>query len=157
MYCSSCGIDSVEGLKYCKRCGANLTVGLEASPAGKLPVGLTMVFLIVIGAAFCVGLGLPMAAAEDLVKIGFSTHDVMILFMADLGLTLAVAAMLVWLLLRLIKLHHPAIPATRNIELAPGELPRHQIAAPPQSIGSVTENTTRTLDQKRYETPRELD
>jgi hypothetical protein len=99
---------------------------------------------------------LPIAAAEDLVKIGFSTHDMMILFMADLGLTLGVVAMLVWLLLRLIKLHHPARPA-RIIEPAPGEFPRHQIAAPPQSIGSVTENTTRTLDQKRYETPRELD
>lgn len=156
MYCSTCGVDSVEGLKYCKRCGANLTIGVEASPPGKLPVGLTLAFLIVIGGAFCVGMGLPMAAAEDLVRIGFSTHDVMILFMADLGLTLAVSAMLVWLLLRLVKLHHPARPA-RTIELVPGESALPQITAPPQSIGSVTENTTRTLEQRKYEMPRSLD
>jgi len=154
VYCSSCGVDSVEGLRYCKRCGANLTTGLEAPP-GRIPVALTLLFLVLIGTVFCIGLGLPMATAEDLARIGFSTRDLMILFLSDLALTLAIEGMLVWLLLRLSKLHQPARPA-RTIELAPGEL-RPQIAAPPQSIGSVTENTTRTLNQRKYETPRELD
>lgn len=154
MYCSSCGVDSVEGLKYCKRCGANLTTALEVSPPAKVPVALTLGFLVVIGFVFSFGLGVPMAAAQDLARI-FSTHDLIVIFMADLGVTLAIVAMVVWLLLRLIKLHHQTGPV-RTIDLQPSESARPQIAAPPQSVGSVTENTTRTLEQRRYETPRAL-
>ena len=95
-----------------------------------------------------------MAGAEDLAKIGFSTHDLMVLFMADLALTLAIAGMLLWLFLRLIRMYHQPY-SVRMVELLPSEPARAQIAAPPQSVGSVTENTTRTLEQRRYETPRE--
>ena len=151
MFCSSCGGDSVEGLKYCKRCGANL----KASGSEKVNFGFSVAFLIVIGVVFCVGLGLPMAAAQDMKNIGFSTSEMMILFMAAFGLTLAIAAMVVWLFLRLIKQPYQTDPV-RAIELPPGETARPQIAAPPQSVGSVTENTTRTLAQKIYETPRSL-
>jgi hypothetical protein len=154
VYCSACGIDSVEGLKYCKRCGANLTTTLEVFPPAKLPVALTLAFLVVIGFVFCVGLGVPLASAEDLAKI-FSTREMLVIFAADLGVTLAIAAMVVWVFLRLIRLHHQTGPV-RTIDLQPVESARPQIAAPPQSVGSVTENTTRTLDQRRYETPREL-
>lgn len=153
MYCSSCGVDSVEGLRYCKRCGANLTLG--DSPATKIPVALTITFLIVIGGVFCIGLGLPMAAAQDLMRIGFSTSEMMFLFMADFGLTVGIVAMLVWLLFRLIKQPNQTSPV-RTIELQSGEPARPQIEAPPQSVGSVTENTTRTLAEKTYDTPRSL-
>jgi hypothetical protein len=154
VYCSACGIDSVEGLKYCKRCGANLTTTLEVFPPAKMPVALTLAFLVVIGFVFCVGLGVPLASAEDLAKI-FSTREMLVIFAADLGVTLAIVAMVVWLFLRLIRLHHQTGPV-RTIDLQPVESARPQIAAPPLSVGSVTENTTRTLDQRRYETPREL-
>lgn len=154
MYCSACGIDSVEGLKYCKRCGANLTTTLEVFPPAKMPVALTLAFLVVIGFVFCVGLGVPLASAEDLAKI-FPTREMLFIFAADLGVTLAIVAMVVWVFLRLIRLHHQTGPV-RTIDLQPAESARPQIAAPPQSVGSVTENTTRTLDQRRYETPREL-
>lgn len=155
MFCSYCGVDSVEGLRYCKRCGASLTAALGASPPAKLPAALVITFLIVIGGVFCVGLGMPMAAAQDMKNVGFSTSEMMIVFMAAFGLTLAIVAMLVWLFLRLIKLPHQTDPV-RVIELPPGEPARPQIAEPPQSVGSVTENTTRTLAQKTYETPRSL-
>jgi uncharacterized membrane protein YvbJ len=51
MYCPSCGVDSVEGLKYCKRCGTNITNGLGA-PSKKFPLALTIAFLIIIGSIF---------------------------------------------------------------------------------------------------------
>jgi hypothetical protein len=142
----------VEGLRYCKRCGATLALG--GSPHQKVAVALPVTFLIVIGIIFCIGLGLPMAAAQDMMRIGFSTSEMMLLFIADFGLTLALVAMLVWLLLRLIKQPHQTNPV-RAVELPPGEPAWPQIAAP-QSVGSVTENTTRTLAQKTYETPRSL-
>lgn len=153
MYCSSCGVDSVEGLRYCKRCGANLALG--ASPPQQVPVALPVTFVIVIGSVFCIGLGLPMAAAEDMMRIGFSTSEMMFLFMADFALTLGIVAMLVGLLFRFIKQPNQPSPV-RAVELAPFDPERPQIAAPPQSVGSVTENTTRTLAQKTYETPRSL-
>ena len=151
MFCPTCGVDSVDGLKYCKRCGANL----KASGSEKVNFGFSVAFLIVIGVVFCVGLGLPLAAAQDMMRIGFSTSDMMVLFMAAFGLTLGIVAMLVWLLLRLIKQQHQTT-LVRTVELSPDEPVRPQLEAPPQSVGSVTENTTRTLAGKSYETPRSL-
>ena len=43
MYCSSCGIDTVDGLKYCKRCGVTLAAASDtASPKNSphVPIGL---------------------------------------------------------------------------------------------------------------------
>ena len=104
MYCPTCGVDSVEGLKYCKRCGANIT-GTFSAPPKKFPLALTIAFLIIIGGTFIVGLALPMAASRDLMAAGFSTGQLMDPFLADMGVTLVVVVLLIWLFLRLIKLY----------------------------------------------------
>ena len=151
MYCPTCGIDSVEGLKYCKRCGANITNVLSDTPAKKFPIALTVAFLIVIGSVFTVGLSLPMAAAHELVAAGFSPSSLINLFAADLGVTLVVVGLLVWLFLRLIKLHQQT-GGSANAGRAPhSDFAPPQITAPPQSIGSVTENTTRSFEPRTYE------
>src|SRR6267378_1069458 len=97
MYCPTCGVDSVEGLKYCKRCGANITSAFSTASSTKFPLALTIAFLIVIGGIFIVGLALPMAASHDLTAAGFSTGQLMDLFLADMGVTLVVVVLLIWL------------------------------------------------------------
>lgn len=154
MYCSSCGVDSVEGLKYCKRCGVNLTSALEASPPRKMPVAMTIAFLVIIAGVFSVGLGLPMVVAHDRVAAGFSPSHLMDLYLADLALTLVVVGMLVWLFLRLIKLHQQTADPAHSAKAQPSDFAPPQIVEPPQSIGSVTENTTRNFDRQSYGTPR---
>jgi hypothetical protein len=156
MYCPTCGIDSVEGLKYCKRCGANITSALSASPSTKFPLALTIAFLIVIGGIFIVGLALPMAASHDLMAAGFSTGQLMDLFLADMGVTLVVVVLLTWLFLRLIKVHQQTSGAASVPKSATSDFAAPQIVAPPQSIGSVTENTTRSFEPRVYDSLREL-
>jgi len=153
VYCSSCGVDSVEGLKYCKRCGANIAA--DAAPPRKLPVPLIVTFLMIIGFVFALGMAVPSLNAGEFHSLGFNNRDVMIMGLAVMGLTIAVIGMLVWLLLRLVGVQQASAPP-RVFESAPREVERPQLAAPPQSVGSVTESTTRTLDKRKYDTPSSL-
>ena len=144
MYCPTCGVDSVEGLKYCKRCGANITATFSPPPK-KFPLAFTIAFLIIIAGVFAIGLALPLAASHDLTASGFSTGQLMELFLAVMGVTLVVIVLLVWLFLRLIRLYHQTGSATPVTQSLPREFEPQQIAGPPESIGSVTENTTRSF------------
>jgi hypothetical protein len=115
---------------------------------------MTITTLFVIAAVFCVGAALPLEAAQDLARIGFSTSELMVLFLSDAVLTVLVIAMLIWLLLRLIRPEYqPRMGRTFEI---PDEPARQQLPGPPHSVGSVTEHTTRTLERNRYDTPRSL-
>ena len=152
MYCSSCGIESIEGTRYCKRCGANVSGAVEAPVLKRFPIALTIAFLVFIGGIFTLGLGLPMAAASDLTRNGLSPRDLMFLFVADMGVTLTVVGMLIWLLLRLIGVYQGAehLPRTATLSKAV-RIPL--IGAPPEALGSVTENTTRTLRRTEEDAP----
>jgi hypothetical protein len=149
MYCSSCGIDSVEGLKYCKRCGVNLTAPLEATQPKTLPFGLITAVLIFIGAVFLTGLLIPLVITKEL--NGFSQRDMMTLFVIEFGVTLAVVAMLVWFLFRLIGVNKQSDGPARAVDVRRSELAAPQDTAPRQPIMSVTENTTRSFEPSFYE------
>jgi len=148
MYCSSCGIDSVEGLKYCKRCGVNLTVPLEASQPKTLPLALIIAILIFIGCVFMAGLSMPFLITKELSTRGFSQSDMMSLFTIESCLTLAVVAMLVRLLFRLVGASQQTDSPARVVELRTNELAPTQIAAPQEPMVSVTENTTRSFEPR---------
>jgi len=144
MYCSSCGIDSVEGLKYCKRCGVNLTAPLETTQSKPLPSGLITAVLVFIGAVFLTGLLVPLVITKEL--HGFSQADMMTLFVIEFGVTLAVVAMLVWFLVRLIGVSKQSDSRARAVEVRRSEQAPPQIAAPREPMMSVTENTTRSFE-----------
>jgi hypothetical protein len=151
MYCSSCGIDSVEGLKYCKRCGVNLTLPLDASQPKDLPFALIIAVLIFIGGVFMAGLTMPFLITKELSNRGFSQGDMMTMFIIEFGVTLAVVAMLVWLLFRLIGTNPKTDRPARAVELRRNELTPPQIAAPQEPLVSVTENTTRSFEPRVYD------
>jgi hypothetical protein len=148
MYCPSCGIDSVEGLKYCKRCGINLTTPLSDAQKKKLPSALILAVLTFIGAVFMAGLAMPFLITKELSNRGFSQSDMMTLFILESGVTLVVVAMLVRLLFRLIGSNHQTDSPARAIELRRTELEPPQIAAPQEPMLSVTENTTRSFEPR---------
>jgi hypothetical protein len=155
MYCPSCGAELVEGFRYCKRCGTNVT-GAESIPAGKkFSVGLTIAFLVVVAGIFSVGVALPLAASHDMIRDGFLPRDIMMLSFADLLATLLVIGLLVWSYLRIagVRLGNPS-PAVQKV--AQLEAERLQVGPPLESLGSVTENTTRTLEGRRLDKQRSL-
>ena len=151
MYCSSCGVDSVEGLKYCKRCGVNLTVPLNASQPKTLPFALVIAVLIFIGCVFMAGLSMPFMITKELSNRGFSQSDMMALFIIESGVTLAVIAMLIRLLFRLIGANPQTDSPARGVELRRNESTTPQIVAPQEPMVSVTENTTRSFEPRIYD------
>jgi len=150
MYCSSCGIDSVEGLKYCKRCGVNLTAPSEFTPPKKLPALLTALFLLVIGGIAALGLGLPLEEARHLVSLGFTPKHVMILFVCSAGVSIVISGLLSQVLLRLIETSQTGGGARAVSERQTAPIEAQQISAQPSSIGSVTEHTTRSFEPHRF-------
>ena len=153
MYCPNCGAESTQGLKFCKRCGAGIASSADIAAPQKFPVALTAGFVGIIGLIALVGLIGPLALATDLVKQGITLDNLRpILFLSPV-VTFGIVGTLIWLLLRLIKIYqHPGgrsqikeVKAEGSKAYAPA-----QIAAPPESLGSVTEHTTRNFEPSRY-------
>lgn len=150
MHCPNCGAEVSEALRYCKRCGLNLSAPLQPGPPKKFPTGLVILFLMLMGIVSTTALTVPLASAQDLVSAGFGPEAVIIVFVISTLTALGLDTLLVWLLLKLIKIqqridggvqsHIVKQPAMKDYSPA-------QIAAPPESIGSVTEHTTRNFDE----------
>ncbi|HXF40829.1 MAG TPA: hypothetical protein VN687_14025 [Blastocatellia bacterium] len=154
MYCSACGIDSVDGLKYCKRCGVNLTATIDGSQSKSPPSALIIAVLVFIGAVFMTGLTMPFLITKELANRGFSQSYQMALFIIEFGVTLAVVGMLVQFLFRLIGSNQHTDKPARAVE--PGRIDafQPQIAEPQIPMASVTENTTRSFERRVYDNVR---
>jgi uncharacterized paraquat-inducible protein A len=151
MYCPSCGIDSVEGLKYCKRCGVSLATPQEGAVSRDLPIGLVVAFLIVIAVVMTTGLMMPFAITKELSRLGFSESDMMALFILDAGVTLAVVAMLIRLLSRIIGQNTRFALKSPKLEPRQIEQAAARITGRREPLVSVTENTTRSFEKRNYD------
>ena len=149
MYCPACGIDSVEGLKYCKRCGASLTTS-EFAPARR-PVSLIVLFLLVIACIAALGLSLPLTMARDLIGAGFRTREVMLFFFGGAISSVMIIKILSQVLMKMVESHKYDRANIEHRRAVTYEA--HQLAQP-LPIGSVTENTTRSFDQRRLDEAR---
>jgi len=95
------------------------------------------------------GLIIPLAASQDLVQ-HFNAGDAMRIIALIVVAALALDGLLVWLLLKLIRLYQqPGTPAPSQLAAPPAiqVAPPPQLAAPPASVGSVTEHTTRNFEE----------
>lgn len=149
MYCPSCGIDSVEGLKYCKRCGAGLTTSTAHIEPRSPAVGIgTMLFLVSL--VSIVGfIALFTTVANLGYRPGFDPR-ILIAILAFGGATvLGVIGLLVWLLLHLSG-HWQVAPRDKREKPNALDYNLQQLPSPPISVPSVTENTTRNFDPSVY-------
>ncbi len=148
MYCSSCGLQLTQELRYCPRCGANL---LPPAPSEK-PVSLVgpvWAVSVAITLITLAGLGLLFTFALIVTTRGLSLHAGVFLLLCFLLLAVvSIAGLLIRQLSRLLSLHaQPEAQADRPDK--PNELegkfpPRLEAAREPPL--SVTENTTRTFE-----------
>ena len=146
MYCVSCGTPLTQGLSYCNRCGVSLKERAEVSESktGTINAFLTAIVLIaVLGLGIMLGGSLVLRTEANLAQelIGF--------FMLFTFLTIGVTEIML----------------VRNLSKLTGSKERAEyLPAPPQAqhdlrlpqgaplgepVGSVTENTTRTLGHAR--------
>ena len=158
MYCQACGSEMAAELNYCNRCGAiNPTALMTLSEPKQVSLMKpTIAIGVVLVALTLGGMGLLIAGAEELARsAGFRTDPIMALIMFGMIMILVVDIMLVRLLSRIINhtLNSPAKPlkpapiqSSKNLAGSQPNAQRQLGGAQPNYIGSVTENTTRTLE-----------
>ena len=145
MYCPTCGNEITVELKYCNRCGANLTLPATSAPMYLAPVKLT-VPSIVLGITTLGGLGIILGSASEFARQGM--HPAFIVWMVLFGAAtlFGCTGLLIRFLTKMM---------TMGRELAPPQQqPRPQFTDRPtmphlpprmEPVPSVTENTTRTF------------
>ena len=143
MYCAQCGTPLTQGLSYCNRCGTSLRERSETN-TGAIGAFLTAITLIGVG-----GLGLMFAGALVLRRGANLSQELIGFFM--LFAFLIVGMIEIMLVRNLSKLsnsperkHYFPTPPPTQPDL---RLPQGTPLGEP--VGSVTENTTRTLEYLR--------
>jgi len=151
MFCPSCGAESSPGLRYCKQCGMNLGQTAEMPlPPAKFPMALTVTFLLIIAIISIVGIVGPFAMASDMSMRGIPPREFLPVMILGPLVAVGIDALLVWLLLRLVKIYHESGSAARvtaKPQVVARDFTPPQLSAPPASVGSVTEHTTRNFDE----------
>jgi formate hydrogenlyase subunit 3/multisubunit Na+/H+ antiporter MnhD subunit len=145
MYCSNCGTAITPGLSFCNRCGARLEEKTQPVNTAPITAFLTAITLI----AIC-GLGVMIGGSLVLrIAAGLPVDFVAVFMLFTFLLTALTEFMLIRNLSRLTgwselkqrnHVQQPAIAPQPPLELRP---PTAQSFGDP--IGSVTDNTTRTL------------
>ena len=146
MYCVNCGAPRTQGLSYCNRCGADLRERVESSNTGAITAFLTAITLLGLG-----GLGILLGGALVLRRGALLSQELIGVFMLFTFLIVSMTEiMLVKNLSKLFnsserKNHFPVAPPI------PHDLRLPQGTPLGEPVGSVTENTTRTLEYARRE------
>lgn len=148
MYCPSCGNEITVEVKYCNRCGANLSLTAGGLPAAIVPVKLA-VPTIVIGLTITVGLGIIFEGAAELAKVQVHPAAITWMFLFSMLTLFGCSAMLIrfWSKLVGMQRYQTALPqAEQNILRPQGErvMPSH-LPTRFDQVPSVTEHTTRTF------------
>jgi len=145
MYCPSCGNEITVELKYCNRCGANLTLtGANAPAFLAAPVKLTWP-TIVVGLTIVIGLGVVFSSVVRLAEM--HVHPAAITWMVLFSMLTLFGSIAL-----LLRFWSKTLSLQRqNPILVPNVTPPAQAFVPQQlppryePAPSVTEHTTRTF------------
>lgn len=147
MYCPVCGAEGTAGLKFCKRCGANL-----GQTPSKINYGKIAGMFWAIAVFGIVSVGTLIGCMVPLVIAGHAGVNIIgPIMVVGGGVILAIALLLIWQLSRLISVvkDEGEERVRRPVVIRQPDAPQitsPQLAAPPHAVGSVTEHTTRTFD-----------
>lgn len=146
MYCPHCGTPTTQSLSFCNRCGASLREKSETKITGPMSAMLTAITLVALG-----GLGIMLGGALVLHNGAGLGHELVGFFMLFTFLIIAMTEfMLVKNVSRLIGWTGNQ-PKSTPVQQPPHELRPATVSSMGEPVGSVVENTTRTLEYARRE------
>lgn len=157
MYCPSCGTALTEGLSYCNRCGASLSIG-KGIETRKSPEKLVEPLVWAIWAIVAVTIalaGIMLGSMPVMKEIGLP-YGFIVLFVGLIFLTMvAVDSLLFWHLFRLggHGKEPRGVPFIAKLDTNYFDAKREQPLLEPRV--SVTENTTRNFEPIYDERTRE--
>ena len=145
MYCPSCGNEITVELKYCNRCGANLSLTAGNLPMyTAAPVKLTAP-TVVLGLTLVGGMGVIIEGATELAQMHVHAAFITWIVLFSMLTLFGSCALLLrfWSKILTLQRHTPAF----NQNTKPPVQPFVPQQLPPryESVPSVTEHTTRTF------------
>jgi hypothetical protein len=161
MYCPSCGAETIEGSKFCKRCGGNMApLQVQATQPAYLakPTGAAVALSLAATAIGLGGLGIVWASVFNTMPFNGPLSDGaiaigIIALIFGSATVFGVVAMLIRVMTRLMGV--PVVPGKIYREIEDKNLkssysaPRLPGASIPVS-SSVTEHTTRNFEPRMY-------
>jgi hypothetical protein len=144
MYCPSCGSEITVELKYCNRCGANLSWPAPTQSAPLAPIRLTFPS-IVLGLTVVIGLGIVFGGATSMAERGMNPAAIVWIVLFSVAALFGCVGLMIRFWTNLLSMQREiASPSYIRPTLAdrpsPPPLPPRM-----EPVGSVTENTTRTF------------
>ncbi len=145
MYCPTCGSEITVEVKYCNRCGANLSLPSSALPPPVvLPVKLTAP-TVVIGLTITVGLGIIFAGATELAQMDVHPAAITWMFLFSMATLFGCSAMLIRFWTKMIGVPRQPTALPQSSRPAVEGVGPQQLPPRSDSVPSVTEHTTRTF------------
>lgn len=150
MYCPSCGSEISVELKYCNRCGANLTAVQPMYPAPLAkPVRLSLP-TIVLGSMVTCGIGIILESARNLAGMQLNAVALTWIVIFSMATLFSCTALLLRFWLKVVSMNRESYQPQNQPRLpaqipAPLSLPQQQLPPRLDGVPSVTENTTRTF------------
>ena len=148
MYCPSCGNEITVELKYCNRCGANLTLPMTAPPVAMAPVKITLPS-IVLGLTILGGLGVVAGASTEFAKLGVHPFAIVWIVLFSSAALFGCTALMIRFFTKMLSMQQ-GVSAGQSSRHATITINDRQVAQhlPPsrmEPVPSVTEHTTRTF------------
>src|SRR5215212_9351900 len=144
MYCPTCGNEITVELKYCNRCGANLTLPAMSAPMALAPVKLT-VPSIVLGITILGGLGVIFGSATEFARQGLHPFAIVWMVLFSSATLFGCTGLLIRFLTKMLTMNRE-LGAPPQPRPAFNDRPAMQHLPPRmEPVPSVTENTTRTF------------
>ncbi len=149
MFCSTCGAEYAQKINYCKRCGSNIT-----TPASTIEVHvprprLTGMFFAV-AAMGIIGLIACFVAYSEFIHSGIRGPELIVPFIMGLFFIFCIAGGLLWQLARMVSSFQKSLRNTTVEKIAPPLQQPIAIPAQPDTVGSITDHTTRSFDSSVY-------
>lgn len=145
MYCPTCGNEISVELKYCNRCGANLTLPATTMPVAMAPVKLT-VPSIVLGLTILGGLGVIFGAATQFAELHLHPAAIVWMVLFSAATLFGCTGLMIRFFTNMLTLHRE-VPVAQQPRSAINDRQSMQNLPPArmEPVPSVTENTTRTF------------
>ena len=142
MYCANCGTPRTQGLSYCHRCGADLRERVEATNTKAITAFLSAITLLGVG-----GIAFMLAGALLLRKGANLSQELIGVFMLFTFLIVSITEIM---LVRNLSKLSGGSSERKHFFPAPSPT-QHDLRLPQgtplgEPVGSVTDNTTRTLE-----------
>ena len=146
MYCPSCANEISVELKYCNRCGANLTLPMMTPSMALGPVKLT-VPSIVLGLTILGGLGIIFGGATEFARQGLYAGAIVWIVLLSATALFGCVGLMIRFFLKMMTMQREIAPPQQPPRPVVNERQTAQHLPPPrmEPVSSVTENTTRTF------------